>query len=125
MTNHFLHREIREKGGAYGGRCSYSPLSGTLEMMSYRDPQVLRTVQTFESAVEWASSIKNSVNNVEMDEAKLNIFQVGPLTQDPFLETYMCLIQKIDKPVNASGEVTSLFMYQYIISQSVRVPHCF
>ena len=35
----FLHKEVREKGGAYGGGASSSPLGGTFTFSSYRDPR--------------------------------------------------------------------------------------
>ena len=76
MTNNFLHREIREKGGAYGGRSSYSPLSGLVQMMSYRDPQVERTVDAYERAVDWAMKLDQFIGQRELDEAKFNVFQV-------------------------------------------------
>ena len=41
LSTCYLHREIREKGGAYGGGCSASPLSGNFSFTSYRDPNQL------------------------------------------------------------------------------------
>jgi len=38
MSTSFLHREIREKGGAYGGGASAAPVEGIFGFMSYRDP---------------------------------------------------------------------------------------
>ena len=38
MTNGFLHREVREKNGAYGGGANFSSLTGVFNFMSYRDP---------------------------------------------------------------------------------------
>jgi Zn-dependent M16 (insulinase) family peptidase len=37
----FLHREIREKGGAYGGFASYLPENGLFCFGSYRDPHIV------------------------------------------------------------------------------------
>ena len=36
MTSHFLHKELREKGGAYGGSARYASLTGIFSMMTYR-----------------------------------------------------------------------------------------
>lgn len=77
MTNKYLHLELREKGGAYGGRAMYNPLCGTLEMMSYRDPQVFRTVETYNNAIQWSDKIVETLNLSDLNEAKLNIFQVN------------------------------------------------
>ncbi|MBU6446849.1 MAG: insulinase family protein, partial [Verrucomicrobia bacterium] len=40
MKNVFLHKEIREKGGAYGGGASYSPAIGNFYFYAYRDPNL-------------------------------------------------------------------------------------
>ena len=50
----FLHREIREKGGAYGGMAGYNSDGGLFSMLSYRDPQLERTLDVYQQAVEWA-----------------------------------------------------------------------
>lgn len=46
----YLHREIREKGGAYGGIASFGAESGVFSMASYRDPHVVSTLNTFDKA---------------------------------------------------------------------------
>jgi Zn-dependent M16 (insulinase) family peptidase len=50
----FLHREIREKGGAYGGMAGYNADGGLFSMLSYRDPHLQRTLDVYQQAVEWA-----------------------------------------------------------------------
>lgn len=55
MTNAFLHREIREKGGAYGGGAN-SGAHGCIAFYSYRDPNTLPTLDQFQKAVEWAAN---------------------------------------------------------------------
>ena len=50
----FLHREIREKGGAYGGMAGYNSDGGLFSMLSYRDPHLERTLDVYRQAVEWA-----------------------------------------------------------------------
>ena len=47
LSNTFLHKEIREKGGAYGAGCSVSPMKGVMNMWSYRDPNIVDTLDTF------------------------------------------------------------------------------
>lgn len=56
LSTCFLHREIREKGGAYGGGASYSPLGGIFSMTSYRDPRTLETLETFAEGCNWAAN---------------------------------------------------------------------
>lgn len=49
----FLHRELREKGGAYGAaaRAPWDDKRGTFSMWSYRDPEIVRTFEIFDRAV--------------------------------------------------------------------------
>ncbi|MFA4944262.1 MAG: insulinase family protein [Lentisphaeria bacterium] len=44
-----LWEEIRAKGGAYGGLCSYDPSAGTFGLMSYRDPNIRRTLAVYDN----------------------------------------------------------------------------
>lgn len=68
----YLHREIREKGGAYGGLAGYNPEAGTLSLLSYRDPQLSRTLRVYDEAAAWAAAGKFS--DEEIGEATLAVF---------------------------------------------------
>lgn len=69
---HFLHREIREKGGAYGGGAAAHP-GGPFCFFSYRDPHSTRTLKTFDDAIDWVLS--KQFTQQDIDEAKLGVFQ--------------------------------------------------
>ncbi|XP_036887766.1 presequence protease, mitochondrial [Sturnira hondurensis] len=71
MTTKFLHTEIREKGGAYGGGAKLSR-NGIFTFYSYRDPHSTETLQSFAKAIEWAKS--GSFSQQDIDEAKLSVF---------------------------------------------------
>jgi Zn-dependent M16 (insulinase) family peptidase len=43
----FLWEEVRMKGGAYGASASLSGLDGYFTFSSYRDPQIINTIETF------------------------------------------------------------------------------
>ncbi|KAI7863857.1 peptidase M16C associated-domain-containing protein [Spinellus fusiger] len=73
MTNHYLHREIREKNGAYGGGARYSGNNGLFSFYSYRDPNTLTTLDTYRSAIEWVA--QQSFTEQQITEAKLSVFQ--------------------------------------------------
>lgn len=49
----YLHREIREKGGAYGAFAAYSSEEGTFSMGSYRDPHVVKTLSAYDGAARY------------------------------------------------------------------------
>ena len=68
----FLHTEIREKGGAYGGGASAQD-NGLFLYYSYRDPNSDATLNTFDKTSEWLLS--NKFLDADIVEAKLGVFQ--------------------------------------------------
>lgn len=68
----FLHREIREKGGAYGGMAGYNPEAGLFSMLSYRDPQPARTLNVYDQAIDWV--VAGDFTDQEVEEAVLAVF---------------------------------------------------
>ncbi|KAJ3120662.1 Mitochondrial presequence protease [Nowakowskiella sp. JEL0407] len=93
LTTNLLHRELREKGGAYGGSARYSAQTGLLSMFTYRDPpsRILQTLEVYENAIDWASRITEQVGQRELDEAKLAIFSA------------------VDAPVDVNSEGMALY----------------
>ncbi|KAI9309488.1 peptidase M16C associated-domain-containing protein, partial [Cunninghamella echinulata] len=91
LTSHYLHREIREKNGAYGGGATYSGLNGIFTFYSYRDPKLMSTIDTYNHAVDWIQ--KQNFTDQDMTEAKLSIFK------------------QIDAPVNVSSEGMIQFIH--------------
>ncbi len=73
MENLILHKEIREKGGAYGSGATYTPSTGNFHFYSYRDPQLSRTVNAFQKALDKIAS--KGFNERELEEAKLGVLQ--------------------------------------------------
>uniref|UniRef100_A0AAZ3RNE3 Presequence protease, mitochondrial n=1 Tax=Oncorhynchus tshawytscha TaxID=74940 RepID=A0AAZ3RNE3_ONCTS len=70
MTAKYLHREIREKGGAYGGGARVG--GGLFTFYSYRDPNSVQTLSTFRKSVDWVRS--GQFTQQDIDEAKLSVF---------------------------------------------------
>ncbi len=68
----YLHREIREKGGAYGGMASYDAEGGLLSLLSYRDPHLARTLGIFDAAAVWAAA--GEFSSEDIDQAILAVF---------------------------------------------------
>ena len=75
LSAKFLHVEIREKGGAYGGGCSANPTAGLITFYSYRDPNCERTFDTFHSCNDWVQKGQESFSERDVEEAKLNVFK--------------------------------------------------
>jgi Zn-dependent M16 (insulinase) family peptidase len=67
----YLHREIREKGGAYGGMSVYSPEDGLFSFASYRDPHIVSTLNAFAGSMAFMAS-----GNYSMEDIKEGILQV-------------------------------------------------
>lgn len=61
----FIHGEIREKGGAYGGYASYSGEDGLFSFSSYRDPHIVETLNVFQKAFEFIRSGKYTDEDVK------------------------------------------------------------
>ena len=67
----YLHREIREKGGAYGGFALYNPEEGLFALGSYRDPHIVRTLEIFEGARDFITG--GGYRDEDIDEAVLQV----------------------------------------------------
>ena len=72
LKANFLHREIREKGGAYGGMANSSSEAGIFSMLSYRDPHLLRTLDIYDQSIEWLQ--QGDFNDETINEAVLSVF---------------------------------------------------
>ncbi|MGB7978076.1 MAG: insulinase family protein [Chlamydiales bacterium] len=73
MDNIVLHKEIREKGGAYGGGVTYTPSTGNFHFYAYRDPHLKTSVDAFHEAIERIASRR--FTDRELEEAKLGVLQ--------------------------------------------------
>ncbi len=67
----FLHREIREKGGAYGGLAAYNSSDGHFFLASYRDPHIVRTLDVYDKALDFM--VSGAFSDEDIKEAVLSI----------------------------------------------------
>lgn len=67
----FLHREIREKGGAYGGFAVYQLESGLFCFASYRDPHIVTTLNVYEAACDFI--VSGDYTDEDIKEAILQV----------------------------------------------------
>jgi Zn-dependent M16 (insulinase) family peptidase len=89
LRNGYLHRAIREQGGAYGGGAGYHPDSGAFRFYSYRDPRLADTLADFDRALDWLQSHDHPARTLE--------------------EAILSVIAAIDKPGSPAGEAISAF----------------
>jgi len=92
LRANFLHREIREKGGAYGGLAGYNADGGLLSFLSYRDPHLLRTLEVYRQAVEWACN--------------------GEFTDEMIREAILAAFGELDRPLSPGGRGHREFLCQ-------------
>jgi len=89
LRNGFLHRCIRETGGAYGGGATYNQDSASFAFYSYRDPRLVETLNDFDASIAWL--LKEKHDEQALEEAILNV------------------ISSIDKPASPVGEARSAY----------------
>jgi hypothetical protein len=73
LENCHLHKEVREKGGAYGSGASYAPHTGNFHFYAFRDPQLAKTIEEFQKAIEKIATGK--FTEQELEEAKFGVIQ--------------------------------------------------
>ena len=78
LRSMYLHREVREKGGAYGGFALYNPEDGLFSFASYRDPHIVATLGAFDGAMAFIRS--------------------GDFTPEDIKEAVLQVCSEIDKP---------------------------
>jgi Zn-dependent M16 (insulinase) family peptidase len=89
LRNGFLHRTIREQGGAYGGGASQDSTSASFRFFSYRDPRLEETLSDFDHAVSWI--VDETHSGEDLEQAILGV------------------VSQIDKPRSPAGEAKSDF----------------
>jgi Zn-dependent M16 (insulinase) family peptidase len=92
LRANFLHREIREKGGAYGGMAGYNADGGLLSLLSYRDPHLLRTLAVYRQAVDWAGA--------------------GEFSDEMLREAILAVFGELDRPLSPGGRGHREFLCQ-------------
>ncbi len=89
LRNGYLHRAVREQGGAYGGGASQDPGIAAFRFYSYRDPRLEGTLADFDQAVAWLLETRH-------DPAALE-------------ESILGVIGSLDKPSSPAGEAKQHF----------------
>jgi hypothetical protein len=89
LRNGYLHRAIREQGGAYGGGASQDSGSASFRFYSYRDPRLGDTLDDFRRAIDWTLSAKHEYSQLE--------------------EAILGVISSLDKPASPAGTAKQAF----------------
>jgi Zn-dependent M16 (insulinase) family peptidase len=89
LRNGYLHRAIREQGGAYGGGASQDNTIAAFRFYSYRDPRLSETLDDFDASLCWLKETQHSEQSLE--------------------EAILGVIGSIDKPGSPAGEAKSTY----------------
>ncbi len=69
----YLWEKVRVTGGAYGGASSLDPAAGTLAFLSWRDPNLLGTLNVYDGTADFLKAL-------EIDEAELTKSIIGTIS---------------------------------------------
>ncbi len=89
----WLWERVRMQGGAYGGFCSFDRRSGVFNFVSYRDPNLLKTIENYDAAARYLREVELSE-----DELTKNIIGViGDLDsyQLPDAKGYTSMVRRL------------------------------
>jgi len=89
LKNGYLHRAIREQGGAYGGGAGQDSGAATFRFFSYRDPRLSKTLEDFDASLEWLKTTEHDLEGLE--------------------QAILGVISQIDKPRSPAGEAKGDF----------------
>ena len=89
ISNGFLHRAIREQGGAYGSGAGQNSNAAVFRCFSYRDPRLNDTLEDFDRALDWVLQEKHQGRQLE--------------------EAILGVIASMDKPSSPAGEAKIAF----------------
>lgn len=89
LRNGFLHRVVREQGGAYGGGAGQDSADAVFRFFSYRDPRLAETLEDFDASLSWLESEQHDAQKLE--------------------EAILGIVSSIDKPGSPSGEAKQAY----------------
>ncbi len=89
LRNGYLHRAIREQGGAYGGGASHDADNASFRFYSYRDPRLAETLDDFRASIDWLFETDHEPRTVE--------------------EAILGVVGQIDRPASPAGEAKDAY----------------
>jgi Zn-dependent M16 (insulinase) family peptidase len=89
LRNGYLHRAIREQGGAYGAGAAQDNGDAVFRFFSYRDPRMQETFDDFKASVDWI--LEQQADPQQLEEAILGV------------------VSSIDKPGSPAGDARQAY----------------
>jgi Zn-dependent M16 (insulinase) family peptidase len=72
LRSTWLWEKVRVSGGAYGGFCAFDRLSGIFTFLSYRDPNLKKTIEYYKQTSDFLKSM-------DIDQSELNKSIIGAI----------------------------------------------
>ncbi len=72
INDSYMWNKVRVQGGAYGGFSNFDTQSGILNFISYRDPNLLKTLEIYNQTGDY-------LKNLEIDESELTKVIIGTI----------------------------------------------
>lgn len=89
LRNGYLHRAIREQGGAYGSGAGQDSADAVFRFFSYRDPRLSETLDDFDASLAWLQDTTHEPQKLE--------------------EAILGIVSSIDKPGSPAGEAKQAY----------------
>jgi len=99
LDNTWLWDRVRVQGGAYGGFCSFDSLSGVLAYLSYRDPNLLGTLQTYDAAAHYLRTV--SLSQADVDKIIIGVIGQMDSYQLPDAKGFTSLSRALNRDTDA------------------------
>jgi Zn-dependent M16 (insulinase) family peptidase len=93
LSSGYLYKRIRVQGGAYGGMSLYDATNGNFSLLSYRDPNLVETLKTYDNAVDFVS--QNKFANEALEKAIIGTIGSLDKPMDPRTKGYTAMIREL------------------------------
>jgi hypothetical protein len=100
LRNAFLWDRVRVQGGAYGAFCIFNRLSGVFTLVSYRDPNTLKTLDVFDSAAEFLR--KTEIGQEELTKSIIGSIGAMDAHMLPDAKGYISLLRYLTGETEAT-----------------------
>jgi len=94
----YLWDVVRVQGGAYGGFCRLDNRSGTFTFLSYRDPNIMKTINAYDGAAKFLREV--SLSDEELTKSIIGVIGDIDSYQLPDAKGFAGLVRYMTKETN-------------------------
>ena len=98
----YMWEKIRVQGGAYGGMLSFDPGSGVFSYLSYRDPNLLETLENYDKTADYLRALKLSKD--ELTKSVIGAIGTMDSYQLPDAKGYTSMVRYLTKYSDADRQ---------------------